>query len=113
MVQPPKEPEAVPVGLDIPLADWQQTPPSVKTLVIGLLKRLEALEARLNQEATTSHRPPSAESPYKRDGSPPGEHLRVRLEDNLGTRGSGSGSWCRPTHRSSCRPSVPVGTPHY
>jgi transposase len=72
VVQPPNEPEAGPAGLDIPPADWQQTPPSVKTLVMGLLKRLEALEARLNQDATTSHRPPSTNSPYKKRRSPSG-----------------------------------------
>ena len=46
-MQPPNAQEAVPMGLDIPPADWQQTPPSVQTLVLTLLKRLEAVEARL------------------------------------------------------------------
>jgi hypothetical protein len=65
MVQPPTAQEAVPMGLDIPPADWQQTPSSVQTLVLTLLKRLEAVEARLTQDSTTSQRPPSADSPYK------------------------------------------------
>lgn len=72
MVQPPNEPEDVPAGLDIPPADWQQTPASVKTLVLALLKRLEALEARLTQDAATSHRPPSTDSPYKKRRQPSG-----------------------------------------
>ena len=66
MVPPPNAPEAVPAGLDIPPADWQQTPPSVQTLVVTLLQRLEAVEARLKQDSTTSQRPPSTDSPYKK-----------------------------------------------
>jgi len=59
MLQPLNTPEAVPAGLDIMPADWQQTPPSVQTLVVTLLQRLEAVEARLKQDSTTSQRPPS------------------------------------------------------
>jgi hypothetical protein len=40
MVQPPNGQDAVPAGLDIPPADWQQTPPSVQTLVVTWLQRL-------------------------------------------------------------------------
>src|SRR5262245_2092778 len=57
---------AMPAGLDIPLADWQQTPPSVRTLVVTLLQRLEALDARVSQDSRTSQRPPSADSPYQK-----------------------------------------------
>jgi transposase len=73
MVQPPDAQEAVPMGLDIPPADWQQTPPSVQTLVLTLLKRLEAVEARLTQDSTTSQRPPSADSPYQKARKPAGD----------------------------------------
>lgn len=66
MVSPSNESVAVPAGLDIPLADWQQTPPSVQTLVVTLLQRLEALEARVSQDSRTSQRPPSADSPYQK-----------------------------------------------
>src|SRR5438552_1443216 len=59
MMHQPNDQEAVPTGLDIPPADWQQTPPSVQRLVVTLLKRLDALETRLQQDSTTSHRPPS------------------------------------------------------
>ena len=72
MVPPPNAQDAVPAGLDIPPADWQQTPASVQTLVLTLLKRLEAVEARLKQDSTTSHRPPSADSPYKKARQPAG-----------------------------------------
>ena len=71
MVQPPNAPEAVPMGLDMPPADWQQTPPSVQTLVLTLLKRLEAVEARLTQDSTTSQRPPSTDRRIKRPASLP------------------------------------------
>src|SRR5262249_2157894 len=70
MVQPPNAQEAVPMGLDIPPADWQQTPLSVQTLVLTLLKHLEAVEARLTQDSSTSQRQPSADSPYKKARKP-------------------------------------------
>jgi hypothetical protein len=66
MVQPPNAQADVPLGLEMPPADWQQTPSSVQTLVLTLLKRLEAVEARLTQDSTTSQRPPSTDSPYKK-----------------------------------------------
>jgi hypothetical protein len=72
MVQPPNTQDAVPAGLDIPPADWQQTPPSVQTLGVTLLKRLEAVEARLKQDSTTSQCPPSADSPYTKARQPAG-----------------------------------------
>jgi hypothetical protein len=73
VVHQPNEQDAVPAGLEIPLADWQQTPPSVQTLVLSLFQRLETLEARLHQDSTTSHRPPSADSPYKKARKPSGD----------------------------------------
>ena len=71
-MQPPNAPEAVPMGRDIPPADWQQPPPSVQTMVLALLKRLEAVDARRKQDATTSQRPPAADSPYKKARKPAG-----------------------------------------
>src|SRR5215471_1874203 len=70
MVQPPNAPEARPLGRESPPADWPQPPPSVRTLVLTLLKRLEAVEARLPQDATTSQRPPSTDSPYTKARKP-------------------------------------------
>ncbi len=53
--------------------DWEQTPPAVQAYlhsVCNALKqlheRVETLEARLTQNSTTSHRPPSSDSPYKK-----------------------------------------------
>ena len=87
MVQPPNAQEAVPIGLDIPPADWQQTPPSVQTLVLALLKRLEAVEARLKQDSTTSQRPPSADSPYKKARKPAGDAPRRKAGGQPGHPG--------------------------
>jgi transposase len=53
--------------------DWQQTPSAVQAYlqtlrheVSQLHERVESLEARLKQDSTTSSRPPSSDSPYKK-----------------------------------------------
>ena len=53
--------------------DWEHTPTTVQSYVrslhdalIQLRKRVAALEARLTQNSTTSHRPPSSDSPYQK-----------------------------------------------
>jgi transposase len=53
--------------------DWEPTPAAVQAYVhtlqdklTQLRTRVEALEARLTQNSTTSHRPPSSDSPYKK-----------------------------------------------
>jgi len=53
--------------------DWEQTPTVVQTYVhtlhdelTQLRVRMEALEARLTQNSTTSHQPPSSDPPYKK-----------------------------------------------
>jgi transposase len=53
--------------------DWEQTPAAVQAYVrtlhdelTQLYERAETLEARLTQNSTTSHRPPSSDSPYKK-----------------------------------------------
>jgi transposase len=56
----------LPDGLDIAAADWQQTPLHVRRVMLSLLTRLEALEARLHQDSSTSSRPPSTDSPEKK-----------------------------------------------
>ena len=55
--------------------DWEHTPTAVQAYVhtlqdelTQLRERVEALEARLKQNSTTSHRPPSSDSPYKKPG---------------------------------------------
>jgi transposase len=56
----------LPDGLDIAAADWQQTPLHVRRVMLTLLARLEALEARLHQNSSNSSRPPSTDSPAKK-----------------------------------------------
>ena len=53
--------------------DWEQTPPAVQAYVhtlhdelAQLHERVDTLEARLKQNSTTSSRPPSSDSPYKK-----------------------------------------------
>ena len=53
--------------------DWEQTPPAVQAYLrtvrdeLGQLQdHVETLEARLRQNSTTSHRPPSSDNPYKK-----------------------------------------------
>ena len=87
MAQPPNAQEAAPLGLDIPPADWQQTPPSVRTLVLTLLKRLEAVEARLTQDSTTSQRPPSTDSPSTKACKPAGDAPRRKAAGQPGHPG--------------------------
>jgi transposase len=50
----------------IPAEDWQQTPTSVRQQFLSLLKQVEALEARFNQNSSNSSRPPSTDSPAKK-----------------------------------------------
>jgi transposase len=60
------DPAPLPEELDIPAEDWRQTPLSVRLAIRTLLKRLEAFEARLNQNSSNSSRPPSTDSPSKK-----------------------------------------------
>src|SRR5215510_4446504 len=53
--------------------DWEHTPAAVQAYVhtlqdtlTQLRERVEALEPRLTQNSTTSHRPPSSDSPDKK-----------------------------------------------
>jgi len=59
-------PVALPDGLGIPTEDWQQTPTSVQQQFLSLLKRVAALEARLNRDSFNSSRPPSTDSPAQK-----------------------------------------------
>ena len=60
------DPAPLPDGLDIPVADWQQTPLSVRRVMRILLTRLDALEARLHQDSSNSSRPLSTDAPEKK-----------------------------------------------
>jgi len=59
-------PVPLPDGLGIPAADWHPTPTSVRQHFLALLKRVEALEARVHRDSSNSSRPPSTDSPAKK-----------------------------------------------
>lgn len=68
-------PESTNPGWPFPFVpqDWEHTPAAVQAYVHNLQdeltqlrERVEALEARLTQNLTISHRPPSSDSPYKK-----------------------------------------------
>jgi len=73
----------MPEGLEIPLEDWQKTPPSVLKLIMHLLERIEALEARLNQNSSNSSKPPSSDSPYQKK---PGKKEKKKRKPRQGYR---------------------------
>ena len=60
------DPAPLPDGLGIPAQDWHQTPTSVRHHLLSLLKRVETLEARFNQDSSNSSRLPSTDSPAKK-----------------------------------------------
>ena len=60
------DPAPLPEGLGIPAEDWHQTPTSVQHHFLSLLKRVETLEARCNQDSSNSSRPPSTDAPAKK-----------------------------------------------
>lgn len=53
--------QAPPAGISG--GDWAATPAAVRALVLGLLKRLAEVEARLNQTSRNSSKPPSSDPP--------------------------------------------------
>jgi hypothetical protein len=48
-------------GIEIPQADWDATPESVRALVTVLSERLAHIEELLNQNSQNSSRPPSSD----------------------------------------------------
>ena len=60
------DPVPLPEGLGISTQDWQQTPTSVRRQFLCLLKRVDALEARLNRDSSNSSRPPSTDAASKK-----------------------------------------------
>src|SRR5206468_2166908 len=72
----PAAPDSTAWPFPFPHQDWEQTPPAVHaslravqhdlTQLRDLQRRVEVLEARRKQDSTTSHRPPSSDSPYKK-----------------------------------------------
>jgi transposase len=68
--------ELLPEGIEITAEDLAKTPPSVLKLLMYLLeenqrlkKRIEQLEARLDQDSSNSNRPPSSDSPFQKESS--------------------------------------------
>ena len=55
-----------PPTLGIPESDWQRTPTTVQDEFLALLKRVDALESRLNRDSSNSSRPPSRDSSAKK-----------------------------------------------
>jgi transposase len=72
-MEPRSEPAHTVWPFPFPPQDWEQTPPAVQAYLrtmrdeLGQLQaRVATLEARLTQNSTTSSRPPSSDSPYKK-----------------------------------------------
>src|SRR4029450_5950128 len=83
--------------------DWEQTPPAVQAYLrtvcdeLGQLhERVETLEARLQQNSTTSHRPPSSDNPYK----------KPRQRTTATTPRKAGGKPGQPGHRQALLPST-------
>jgi transposase len=85
--------------------DWERTPAPVQSYVrslqdelMQLRARVEALEARLTQNSTTSHRPPSSDSPY----------TKPRQCTPAATRRKAGGKPGHPGHRQTLLPATAV-----
>jgi len=55
----------LPKGSKVTEEDLANTPPAVLELLLSLIKRIEKLEARLNEDSSNSNKPSSTDSPYK------------------------------------------------
>ena len=87
--------------------DWEHTPscgpglsphPTLRAELPQLHERVEALEARLTQNSTTSHRPPSSDSPYK----------KPRQRTTATTPQKAGGNAGHPGHRQALLPPTTV-----
>ena len=85
--------------------DWEQTPLAVQAYVrtlrdevAQLHDRVETLQARLTQNSTTSSRPPSSDSPYK----------KPRLRTTAATPRKAGGKPGHPGHRQVLLPPTTV-----
>lgn len=86
-MSPAHQSTPLPPKAGIPVSDWQRTPTTVQGEFLSLLKRVDALEARLNCDSSNSNRPPSTDSAAKKrerrkPGAKPGRpgHRQVLLE---------------------------------
>src|SRR5215470_15993974 len=85
--------------------DWAQTPLAVQAYVCTLHDKIdqlhdcvETLEARLQQNSTTSSRPPSSDSPYK----------KPRLRTTAATPRKAGGKLGHPGHHQELLPPTTV-----
>jgi transposase len=105
-------PESADPGWPFPFTpqDWEQTPPAVQAYLrtvrdaLGQLQeRVDTLEARLQQNSTTSHRPPSSDSPYKKPRQRPSTTTPQKAGGKLGHPGHRQ-ALLPPTTRQELRP---------
>src|SRR4029434_5801482 len=85
--------------------DWEQTPLAVQAYVrtlrdevAQLQNRVETLETRLQQNSTTSSKPPSSDSPYK----------KPRQRTNATAPRKAGGKLGHPGHRQALLPPTTV-----
>ena len=96
-------PAPLPEERGIPAEDWHQTPTSVRHHFLSLLKRVETLEARCNQDSSNASRPPSTESPRKSANDGCQLPSVASLAPTLAILAILRCSWSRP-HRCRCGP---------
>ena len=94
-----------------PRQDWEQTPPAVQAYLRTvcnalrqLQERVDTLEARLQQTSTTSHRPPSSDSPYKKPRQRPTATTPRKAGGKPGHVAIAR-RFCLPRQSRSCGPS--------
>lgn len=56
----------LPKDVKITDEDWENTPASIRVLILSLIKRNEELEAKLNRDSSNSNKPPSTDAPFKK-----------------------------------------------
>ncbi|MGB9500507.1 MAG: DUF6444 domain-containing protein, partial [Dissulfuribacterales bacterium] len=56
----------LPKDIKITDEDRENTPVSIRLLILSLIKRNEELEARLNRDSSNSGKPPSSDAPFKK-----------------------------------------------
>lgn len=55
----------LPKDVEITQQDWDNTPENIQELILSLIRRLEASEAKLNANSSNSNKPPSSDTPFK------------------------------------------------
>ena len=93
-MEPLTEPRSTAWPFSFVPQDWEQTPTAVQAYVhtlhdelTQLRARVEVLEARLTQHSTTSHRPPSSDSPSKKPRQRPASATPRKAGGKPGHRG--------------------------